>query len=144
MQLKKGMYVRFNDLTNYSKNNIVMIDKIKFISEVMCGLEETLSITLEKYNEDILKKDVIKASYSIIELIQAGDYVNGYKIDYINLKCETPFLRSNQPYRVDNTLYSTLVEKGKDYNQPLHFYNEDIKIILTKEQFENNVYRIGE
>lgn len=25
-----------------------------------------------------------------------------------------------------------------------HFKNEDIKTILTKEQFENNVYRIGE
>ena len=74
--------------------------------------------------------------------LEEGDYVNGYKIDYINSKCETPFLRSNQPYRVDNTLYSTLAKKGKDYNQPLHFYNEDIKSIVTKEQFEAMKYII--
>lgn len=142
MKLEVGMYVRFNDLTNYNQNNIVMIDKIKFISEIMCGLEETLSITFEKYNEDVLKKDIIKASYDILDLIEEGDYVNGYKIDYINSKCETPFLRSNQPYRVDNTLYSTLVEKGKDYNQPLHFYNEDIKSIVTKERFDATKYEV--
>lgn len=87
---------------------------------------------------------MIKCSYNIIDLIELGDFVNGYKIDYINLNCETPFLRSNQPYRVDNTLYSTLIEKGKDYNQPLHFYEEDIKTILTKEQYENNCYKVEE
>lgn len=84
----------------------------------------------------ILRSDIIgEPSFNIIDLIEVGDYVNGYKIDYTNLKCETPFLRSNQPYRVDNTLYSELIKKGKDYNQPLHFYNDDIKSILTKEQF---------
>ena len=88
--------------------------------------------------------DIIKSSKNIIDLIGVGDYVNGYKIDYINLNCETPFLRSNQPYRVDSTLYSTLIEKGKNYNQPLHFYNEDIKSILTKEQFESMAYEVEE
>ena len=88
--------------------------------------------------------DIIKSSKNIIDLIEVGDYVNEYKIDYINLKCETPFLRSNQPYRVDNTLYSTLIEKGKDYNQPLHFYEEDIKSIVTKEQFNSMKYVVKE
>ena len=97
-----------------------------------------------KYKNDIELVSVgnIEASHKIIDLIEEGDYVNGYKIDYINLNCETPFLRSNQPYRVDNTLYSTLIEKGKDYNQPLHFYEEDIKSIVTKEQFNSMKYEV--
>ena len=92
--------------------------------------------------EYLCDSDILKASYNIIDLIEVGDYVNGYKIDYINLNCESPFLRSNQPYRVDNTLYRTLIEKGKDYNQPLHFYEEDIKSIVTKEQFNSMKYEV--
>lgn len=141
MELKVGMYVR-------TYNGIYKIYREFHEESVDVGigiLPEINGFYIDKEEVNYIeKKEITKASYNIIDLIEVGDYVNGYKIDYINLKCETPFLRSNQPYRVDNTLYSTLVEKGKDYNQPLHFYNEDIKTILTKEQFENNVYRIGE
>lgn len=131
MKLKEGMYVRFNDLTNYNKNNIVMIDKIKFISEVMCGLEETLSITFEKYNEDVLKKDIIKASYSIIDLIEVGDYVNGNKV----IRIET------SSYLEDKNVKIIVCCGDDDYYS---YYNEDIKSILTKEQFESMAYEVEE
>ena len=109
-------------------------------------------VSLEDFNEReyklngfyIDKNAIVKVSYNIIDILEVGDYVNGFLIDYVNLKCETPFLRSERPYRVDNTLYSTLKEKGRDYNQPLHFYNEDIKTIVTKEQFEQMAYKVGE
>ena len=142
MKLEEGMYVRTKD---------GLIRKC-----VTVDLEDTDAYELDdyiyvKYGDEInwldeaeLEKYISKSSYNIIDLIEEGDYVNGYKIDYINSKCETPFLRSNQPYRVDNTLYSTLAEKGKDYNQPLHFYNEDIKSIVTKEQFESMKYEVKE
>lgn len=135
MKLKVGMYVKY---TRGAINGYVP-PRIAKITD--CSDKDLIKID---NGQVILKADILKASYNIIDLVEVGDYVNGYKIDYINLKCETPFLRSNQPYRVDNTLYSTLIEKGKDYNQPLHFYNEDIKTILTKEQYESNVYRIGD
>lgn len=129
LKIEEGMYVRFNDLTNYNKNNIVMIDKIKFISEVMCGLEETLSITFEKYNEDVLKKDIIKASYSIIDLIEVGDYVNGYKV----LEIVKGF-----KVIVDNLELNT-----RDGNYYLkRFTNNEIKSIVTKEVFKANEYRM--
>ena len=137
MKLEEGMYVR-------TKKG--MMAKIISKEDVSGSLhKEEIVFILDNGNRLALNSQkVIKARYNIIDLIEEGDYVNGYKIDYINSKCETPFLRSNQPYRVDNTLYSTLIEKGKDYNQPLHFYNEDIKSIVTKEQFESMKYEVKE
>lgn len=135
MKLEEGIYVRTEK---------GMIAKIISKEDVSGSLhKEEIVFILDDGNRLALNsRKVTKLSHNIIDLIEEGDYVNGYKIDYINSKCETPFLRSNQPYRVDNTLYSTLVEKGKDYNQPLHFYNEDIKSIVTKEQFESMKYEV--
>lgn len=137
-ELEVGMYIRYVPTLGDYTQKISKITKIK-----NCLLD--MAYYLDNEKEPVFSShfdDILKASYNPIDLIEEGDYVNGYKIDYINSKCETPFLRSNQPYRVDNTLYSTLAEKGKDYNQPLHFYNEDIKSIVTKEQFESIAYKV--
>lgn len=140
MELKKGMWVITNDR--------MKIGQIKdFCTCEMCEkrgfYEPIIDSNSHMYITDYDKSQGFhgyKFYDNLIDLIEVGDYVNGYKIDYTNLKCETPFLRSNQPYRVDNTLYSELIKKGKDYNQPLHFYNDDIKSILTKEQFNSMKY----
>ena len=142
MKLEVGDYVR-------TKNNGVckLYREFHEDSVVMgiCVFHEIDGFFIDKEEINYIEKDdILKSSKNIIDLIEVGDYVNGYKIDYINLNCETPFLRSNQPYRVDNTLYRTLIEKGKNYNQPLHFYNEDIKSIVTKEQFESMAYEVEE
>lgn len=86
--------------------------------------------------------DIKKHSFNIIDLIEKGDYVNGFLIDYINLDCKVPFLRSERPYREGTTWYKDLIEKGKDYNMCLHFKQEDIKSIVTKEQFRNVEYEV--
>ena len=87
-------------------------------------------------------EDIKKHSLNIIDLIEVGDYVNGFLIDYINLYCKVPFLRSERPYREATTWYKDLIEKGKDYNMCLHFKQEDIKSIVTKEQFRNVEYEV--
>ena len=133
MEISEGMYVKY---TRGAINGYVP-PRISKITD--CSDKYLIKID---NGQVILRNDILQASYNIIDLIEEGYYVNGYKIDYINLNCETPFLRSNQPYRVDNTLYSTLIEKGKDYNQPLHFYEEDIKSIVTKEQMESMAYEV--
>ena len=130
MKLEKGMYVRFKDLTNYQKNNHTLIDKIKFISEVMYGLEETLSITLEKYNEDILKKDIIKSSKEIIDLIEENDilmyeYDNKICISKVELCGTVKMLRVNLDFQVSINCVKVLK-------------------ILTKEQFESMAYEVEE
>lgn len=87
-------------------------------------------------------EDIKKHSLNIIDLIEKGDYVNGFLIDYIDLYCKVPFLRSERPYREATTWYKDLIEKGKDYNMCLHFKQEDIKSIVTKEQFRNVEYEV--
>lgn len=68
-------------------------------------------------------KDITKASFNAIELAEVGDYVNGCKV-------------------IKNTLKDggniVIVQGGNC------FTNEDIKTIVTKEQFESMSYRIGE
>lgn len=66
--------------------------------------------------------DVIKSSPNIIDLIEVGDYVNGERIQFITNKKEL------------------LTDGGYDL---LKKY-EDIKSIVTKEQFSQMEYRIGE
>lgn len=87
-------------------------------------------------------EDIAKHSLNIIDLIEKGDYVNGFLIDYIDLDYKVPFLRSERPYREATTWYKDLIEKGKDYNMCLHFKQEDIKSIVTKEQFKNIEYEV--
>ena len=72
-------------------------------------------------------KEIVSHSKNIIDLIEVGDYVNGKKVlrinDYEDFK------------RADFNL---------DYDDGDAVYNEDIKTILTKEQYEQNSYKIGE
>lgn len=69
-----------------------------------------------------IDRDIIKkASFNIIDLIEVGDYVNG---EYM----QEHYLQHN---RIEHT-----------YNS--YWYENDIKEILTHEQYEANAYRIGD
>lgn len=72
------------------------------------------------------RKDIINASYDIIDLIEVGDYVNGLKVDEIDEK----------------GIYNYNSYDGWRVN--IASCNEDIKSIVTKESFERMEYRIGE
>ena len=68
-------------------------------------------------------KDVIEASHNIIDLIEVGDYANGCKV-------------------IKNTLKDggniVIVQGGNC------FTNDDIKTVVTKEQFSSMEYRLGD
>ena len=84
--------------------------------------DECFEIALQDINKEILKH-----SKNIIDLIEKDDYINGEKvIDIFNPE----FLSLGElPYvRTQNNKYE----------------EQDIKTILTKEQMENNCYRIEE
>lgn len=73
--------------------------------------------------------DIIKSSKNIIDLIEEGDYVNGQLVYYDEeLEC----LGQNF-IDADGNYYFESITKGGDYK---------IKTILTKEQYENNVYKV--
>lgn len=122
MKLEVGMYVRLeNDV-----EDIVIINKIANVFETTILTENDGSI----YQGEYTKENVVKASYDIIDLIEVGDYVNGYKVslkgyDYAHfVQCDYP------------------VENGTTNHYK--FYKQAIKSVVTKELFEIAEYRIGE
>ena len=71
------------------------------------------------------KKYMINCSYNIIDILEIGDYVNGYYVEDV-LK----------------TFVNVAV--GSNYFQSPTIYEKDIKSIVTKQQFENMAYKVGE
>lgn len=109
MELKVNNYVR----TKYGISKIITNpEKNKFNIDIF----KKDGITLRC----IRQKDIIKSSPNIIDLIEEGDYVNGY----------------------------TVLHKDKDYVRiciimiPFDLKNEDIKTVLTREQFKEMEYEI--
>lgn len=74
------------------------------------------------------EKTIKKSSPNIIDLIEVGDYVNGYKIMLNDDEQEIGYFGVERHIILDTRWWSLL--------------GTDIKEILTKEQFENNCYRV--
>ena len=74
---------------------------------------------------DEIKSHIVKTSYNIIDILEVGDYVNGYYVEDV-LK----------------TFVNVAV--GSNYFQSPTIYEKDIKSIVTKEQFESISYKLGD
>ena len=122
MKLKVGMYVKY---TRGAINGYVP-PRIAKITD--CSDKDLIKID---NGQVILKADILKASYNIIDLIEEGDYVNGKLVYYDEeLKCLGQSFVDG-----DGNFYFESITKD---------WKNKIKTVLTKEQYENNVYRIGE
>lgn len=110
-KLEVGMYVRTDK------------GEIKKVFQYDEQDDNPLFCTLNCYAT--MKGTISKASHNIIDLIEVGDYVNGYYVEDV-LK----------------TFVNVAV--GSNYFQSPTIYEKDIKSIVTKEQFESISYRIGE
>ena len=120
MKLEVGMYVRYT-VRNY-QGDWTEIDKInEYIPK---------SGQLYLKNSVCVKTNVIKASHNKIDLIEVGDYVNGYKVSFKDNDYK-PFVQCDYP-----------VQKGTTNHY--RFYEEAIYSIVTKEQFESMSYKVGE
>lgn len=74
---------------------------------------------------------VLKSSPNIIDLIEVGDYVNGIYIEGNNGK----YLE---------TLEDDMENSWLGHIEYIKIYPNDIKSIVTKEQFESMEYKVGE
>lgn len=127
MKLEVGMLLRTKE----------GIRKIEDVWEDMYDLNRYLH---NRYPEGhpLFKEDigevVLKVSHNIIDLIEAGDYVNGREVAYIDefgkyiAICETDITTRDFEGRYE-------FKKIKE---------QDIKSIVTKEQFEQMQYKVGE
>ena len=114
MKLEVGMYIRTTD---------GIIDKVIIDYKGHCAnpncKHKHISCAKNYYDEDKIKK----ASYNIIDILEVGDYVNGYYVEDV-LK----------------TFVNVAV--GSNYFQSPTIYEKDIKSIVTKEQFESMKYSL--
>lgn len=126
MELKEGMYVR-------TKNNgICKLYREFHEDSVDVGIgvfPEIDGFFIDKEEINYIEKDnILKSNKNIIDLIEVGDYVNGVEV------IGKEFDNFNKEY----------LQCGVGDYVICTFEVKDIKTILTKEQYENNVYRIGE
>ena len=77
-------------------------------------------------------KDYIKSSSNIIDLIEVGDYVNGYQVKDIDYAFDDVVMNNK------NARYVPYIDCNKNN------YIDDIKSIVTHEMFESMEYKIGE
>lgn len=129
MKLEVGMYCRYKDFRGKVK-----INKIKKIQEA----DEVVKYDYISFgNDGILKLDIIKASFNIIDLIEVGDIL----VDDTNRKLEVYYDEELDYLYVqcidgDNNLYCESIRKQSFIN--------NIKAIVTKEQMEQMSYKIKE
>ncbi len=121
MELKVGMFVR----TKEGIIDKVIIDYNGHCASPNCE-HKHISCAKNYYNED----EVVKASYNIIDILEDGDIISFYE-DIDNYKKEYVIKI------VDIITFDEVVDKIKNGNIRL-------VSILTKEQFEQMNYRIGE
>lgn len=78
-------------------------------------------------NNQFVEEDILKHSSNIIDLIEVGDYVNGMKIDDIG-----------EIKRFGKTAQKCL---WINIGDGIDIIDEEIKDILTKEQYQANCYK---
>ena len=130
MELEVGMYVRFKDKRgNTYIRKIIDIPKDNRYASIYIDKEAN-------YTNNLSFKNVLKASHNIIDLIEIGDYVNGSKVIDISIigKDKEKWVWVEQMEDTDN-------KYGDDY---VGYNNEQIKSIVTKEQFEQMAYKVVE
>ena len=112
------------EVGDFARTKKGYIAKVSQIDNGYVFSEDTIDMSYEECRGYVDKRDIVKHSKQLIDLIEVGDYVNGRKVerigDYEDFK------------RID-------FEPYEDY-----IYEYDIKTILTHEQFEQNVFRLEE
>ena len=111
----------------------------EFVRTTKGLITKIISIEIEEYEDgtseifietelnpgylDYTIEDIVKHSKQLIDLIEAGDYVNGHLVEEVRISC------------FDSLIFV--------HEYEIELREKDIKTILTKEQFEANCYKVG-
>ena len=121
MKLEPNMYIRthfgIRKIKNIKKDNGYGKPRVKVI-ELDRILDTIFKFDYEFYTDEKVIKEC-KASYNLIDLIQVGDYVNGWKV-----------------------LYWTDGTKVVDDGYATNLDKISVKSIVTKEQFKSMKYEV--
>ena len=100
------------------------------IGKVIDIKEYPSRIVYSEYGEVGLISDIVKHSKQIIDLIEVGDFVNGYRVISVD-------------YDVTNDT-TECIELDLNSNYQYNFISiRQIKTILTHQQFDANCYKVG-
>lgn len=122
-EIKVGEYIRTKE--NGIIWNVYDKDDIHYCVERAVDGQKYSEVVTHEYLESRIKKH----SSNIIDLIEEGDYVNGYKVYGIE--------------DIKNLTGKVFTVFKKDNSKIIRIWGEkDIKSIVTKEQFKNNEYVI--
>lgn len=113
------------EIGEYVKTKKGKIGKVLSIDED----PEWIETTLDKGNVMHIS-EFKKHSKQLIDLIEVGDIVNGYRVENVINEVPCPSGKC-----VD-------IDSSKDSSE-CTLWEEDIKTILTKEQYEANCYKVG-
>ena len=136
-EIKVGEYVRFRSGEIDKIKRIIKRPNITQSAKDLnkLNIEDGLDIEYESGKIDIQRgilglkifpTNIVKHSKNIIDLIEIGDYVNGCKVIDI---CESQ-------YGGEKIIYIG------GFGIPKKIYDNQIKSILTKEQYEQNSYKL--
>ena len=130
LELKENMYVRTKDGTI---GKIIAIDLAKPRQEKYPNHPSKRwwrdKILISCYKGWITTQNIIKASYNIIDILEEGDYVNGYKIGYID-DCKGAI----REFYYDD----------ENPNEDVGHWEEEIESVITHEQMEKMTYKVVE
>lgn len=119
MSPEKIMYARYK---YHNKEKIGKLYDINFSKDLFIT-DNLVMLT----NEDVVKEsEILKASNSLIDLIEIGDYVNGILVDDIGL--------------IDGKTYLNLHFDELEWD---YIFDKDIKNVVTKQQFDIEKYEVN-
>lgn len=119
MKISDGMYIKYIRcvINGYVPPRIAKVTD--------CSDKDLIKID---NGQVILRNDILKVSYNIIDIIEEGDYVNGYKVSFKGKDIEQ-FVQCDYPVQEGTTNH-------------YRFYEQAIYSIVTKEQFRSIVYEV--
>ena len=131
--MKVGDYVRFKD----KRGNTYIRKVIDGYKAHWYGCKVDKEANNVPY---VSAKNIIKSSPNIIDLIEVGDYVNGYKVTMLEDEYYDDVTDSVKKIKDKEKIKIILGNEEQFYG----VYAKDIKSVLTKEQFESMEYKVGE
>ena len=121
-ELKENMYVRTEEGKIFKTDgDLIYLSNDKTI----------LYKLITRIPYDTINYKVVKASYNIIDILEVGDYVNGYVVAGVTK--EGVFVNSiiGNLFEIDGDSFVSFI------------FKEDIESIVTKRQFASMQYKLG-
>lgn len=132
MKLKIGQFIRtpygIRKIVNITKDDGYGKPRVKII-ELDDFLNTGYKFNYEFYTDEKIIKEC-KPSFNIIDILEKGDYVNGFEVLRIDKECNLypKTLKCQYPNNIDY----------------FDIFDEDIKSVVTHEQMEQMAYKVGE